>query len=50
MIPTYVQAGELLDVIEISGAWARVSSKGSEGRVMLSCLSLQLGDKDVRVA
>ncbi|XP_062508489.1 uncharacterized protein LOC134184761 [Corticium candelabrum] len=42
-----VNAGELLDVIEISGAWARVSSKGSEGRVMLSCLSLQLGDKDV---
>jgi hypothetical protein len=44
-----VQIGDLFDVIEVSGAWVWVTSKGQEGRVMVSSLDLQLFDDEVCV-
>lgn len=43
----YVQAGELLDIIEVAGAWMSVASKGREGRVMMSSVDMQLFGDDV---
>jgi hypothetical protein len=41
-----VEIGDLFDVIEVSGAWVWVTSKGQEGRVMVSSLDLQLFDDE----